>query len=141
MFGLLLAVYILIVLWYKFDPLLFYKVRVLFGRSLKVGDKVRLSGGYDGPTWINGSVFIDGEVVGFIKKNPDTKLTVVHLERTIKAKSVEGDYLVLSLRYVGAKWIRSEIVHVELFDSLPQEGGKSGVWIESHAVYKILAKV
>jgi len=49
---------------------------------------------------------------------------------------------VLELRYVGAEWNESEIVHVELCSLMPEakswQDRRRGVWVESHANYKII---
>jgi len=111
----------------------------MFG-TLKIGDKVRLNGGYDmEPKWLAGESFYIGTVIEFIPGQNKTSAAVVKLDRDITFDDTTGDILVLELRYDGAKWKKSETVHVELCNFVPEaatwKSRKQGKWIESHASY------
>jgi len=108
--------------------------------TLKVGDKVRLSGGYEmEPKWLVGESFYTGTVIEFILGQNKTSAAVVKLDRDITFDDTTGDIVILKLRYEGAEWKRSETVHVELCSFVPEaatwESRKQGRWIESHASY------
>jgi len=110
--------------------------------SLKVGDAVQLSGGYDfEPEWLAGTEHVDGSVIGFIPGQNETQAVVVRIERTLTYEGVSGDILVLELRYVGAVWGITGVVHIELCDFIPEtkpwNDRRQGKWAESHATYKL----
>jgi hypothetical protein len=109
--------------------------------GLQIGDLVELSGGYSfEPEWLAGVASVGGSVITFIPGQNETPAAVIKLDGPISYGGMTGDILVLELRYVGASWEPSEIVHVELCDFMPeamawQHRGK-GKWAESHASYK-----
>lgn len=112
-------------------------------RELRVGDRVELSGGYDmEPRWLAGREFVLGSLVGFIPGQNKNPAAVVKLDTPISIDGLTGDTLVLELRYVGAEWRATEIVHVELCDFAPEpkrwQDRRQGTWVESHATYKRL---
>ncbi|MBF6024005.1 hypothetical protein [Lysobacter niastensis] len=113
----------------------------LFGRRLRVGDRVRLEGGYDmEPRWLNGQSAYFGLCVDFIPGDAGRPAAVVQLEKAITFDGAQGNFLVLRLRYVGARWAKREVVHLELFSSPPnslQDPSTRGLWIESHASYRV----
>jgi len=113
----------------------------LLGLRLRVGDRVRLGGGYDmEPKWLNGKSAYFGQCVGFIPGQNGQSAAVVQLETAITFDGVTGSFVVLRLRYVGARWAKGEVVHVELFSSLPtslQDPSTRGLWVESHASYRV----
>lgn len=110
-------------------------------RRLKVGDRVKLSGGYDfEPSWLGGIAYYRGVVSAFIPGQDEAPAAVVRLDHTITAKGTTGEIVVLELRYVGQDWESTGTVHVELCDFLPEEKPwqqrRQGKWVESHATYK-----
>jgi hypothetical protein len=115
----------------------------IFRRHLHVGDRLRLYGGYDmEPHWLNGKETFTGKCVAFIKGQNKQLAAVVELDEPISFDDITGKTVVLELRYVGASWTKSEVVHVELCDFIPEDKAwkdrAQGVWVESHASYAIL---
>ena len=112
-----------------------------FGSRLRIGDCVRLSGGYDAePKWLTGSDALVGKCISFVPSDKRRTAAVIQLDKPITFDSVSGFYVALRLRYVGARWSKREIVHVELFAAPPvslQEASSRGLWIESHASYRV----
>lgn len=111
----------------------------MFG-TLKVGDRVRLSGGYDmEPKWLAGQDYYLGTVEEFIPGQNQNQAAVVKLDNAITFDDMTGDIVVLELRYVGARWKQKETVHIELCDFMPEAASwksrKQGKWVESHASY------
>ncbi len=86
-----------------------------------VGDRIRLSGGYDqGPGWLCGASHFDGVIAAFIPGQNVQQAAVVRLESPITFEGVTGEYVVLELRYGGAEWNETDTVHVELCDFYPE---------------------
>jgi len=109
--------------------------------KLKIGDRIQIGGGYDmEPKWLNEKENYTGVVKAFIPGQSESLAAVVELDEDIKFDDIVGNMIVLELRYVGAKWKKSEIVHVELCDFIPEEKSwkdrRQGKWVESHALYK-----
>jgi hypothetical protein len=108
-------------------------------RTLCVGDRIRISGGYWDAPWLDGRKFIDGTVAAFLPIVGDTQHLVVELDSEIASDLGRGRVAVLHLRYVGASWSNTGIVHVELCDFLPERTAstnrRKGNWVESHASY------
>lgn len=112
--------------------------------NLQVGDRVQLSGGYSfEPAWLAGRESVEGTVAAFIPGQNGTPDVVVELYEPITYQDVTGDIFVLQLRYVGAVWSASEVVHVELCDfrpePIPWQDRRRGKWAESHTTYKQLS--
>jgi hypothetical protein len=112
--------------------------------DLQTGSRVRLSGGYDfEPEWLAGKDSVEGFVAGFVPGQNETSAAVVKLEAPITTQGVTGEILVLELRYVGATWAPTGIVHIELCELLPEpkpwKERRQGKWVESHATYERLA--
>jgi hypothetical protein len=106
--------------------------------KLQAGDRVRLSGGYDfEPAWLSGKASVEGTVAAFIPGQNKNPAAVIKLDEPISAEGATGDALVLELRYVGANWGSTEIVHVELCNFMPEpkrwQDRRQGKWVESHA--------
>lgn len=106
--------------------------------ELRVGDRVRLSGGYDmEPNWLQSGTEFFGAVSEFIPGQNDNPAAVIDLDSTITVDSVTGRILVLELRYNGARWGTRNTVHVELCDFVPEpkawQNRKRGKWVESNA--------
>ena len=111
----------------------------MFG-TLKIGDRIRLSGGYDmEPRWLAGKDSHIGTVSEFIPGQNQAPAAVVKLDHAITVDDTTADIIVLELRYEGAKWKEKETVHVELCDFVPEAASwkfrKQGKWVESHATY------
>jgi len=115
----------------------------LFGRRLREGDRIRLSGGYEmEPKWLGGKDAYLGRCLKFISGQSKQPAAVVELDETIAINSLSGNVVILELRYAGARWRKREIVHLELCDFVPENKAwndrKRGEWIESHASYELL---
>ncbi len=119
----------------------------LFNRKrLKIGNRVKLWGGYStSPEWLSGKNAYYGEVVDFIPGYYKNEDAVVRLDEEISFSGIKGKILILTLRYKNAIWSKAEIVHLHLFDSIPQgdkwrlnKDGWDKSHIESHASYRIV---
>jgi len=111
--------------------------------KLNIGDRIQIGGGYDmEPQWLNGKAHFIGTVKAFIPGQNDTPAIIIELDGDAVFGKIQGKYLVLELRYVGAEWKEIETVHVELCDFVPEDESwqdrKQGKWVESHASYKKL---
>ena len=109
--------------------------------ALSIGDRISLSGGYDyEPRWLSGKSCHQGVISAIIPGQNETPAVVVRLEAPITVDGVTGEFVVLELRYVGAKWKETGTVHLELCDFVPEpkawQHRRQGKWIESHAIYK-----
>lgn len=119
-----------------------------------VGDRVRLSGGYDmDPGWlaVDRAGYL-GRVVAFIPGQNDQPAMVVELDQelvlphgagAVKDREVRGRFAVLELGHTGTDWATPRPrVHVELCADRPPPRPWSdrprGAWIESHATYVVL---
>jgi len=108
---------------------------------LKLGDRVKLYGGYDmEPRWLCGKAAHFGTVSSFIPGQEKEQAVVIKLDAPITVDDVKGDIVVLELRYVGATWKKHETVHIELCDFEPEpktwSERRQGKWVESHASYE-----
>lgn len=108
---------------------------------LRAGDRVELSGGYEQfPTWLASAQSVSGLIARFIPGQSDQLAAVVHLDGPLSADQATGSVLVLELRYRGATWEDTGIVHVELCDfepeSRPWQERAQGEWIEAAASYR-----
>ncbi len=121
--------------------------KLLKKRRLKLGDKVKLYGGYDiPPEWLEGKDAYYGNVVGFILGPYKEEDVIIKLNEEISVGETKGQVMVLTLRYKGAIWGETEIVHLHLFDNIPQKDKWCKIdkneWeknhIESHATYRII---
>lgn len=111
--------------------------------KLIVGDRLRLSGGYDwDPQWLQGHQHRVATITRFIPGQNDTPALVARLDDPISIDEITGQVVVLELRYRGANWDHTNTVHVELCDFEPEEktwkDRRQGKWIESHATYEKL---
>ena len=91
------------------------------------------------PQWLSGKRHYIRTVRAFIPGQNDSPAAVIQLDEAVSFEDVKGNYLVLELRYVDAKWKNNETVQVELCDFEPEEKSwqdrKQGKWVESHASY------
>lgn len=114
-------------------------------RRLQIGDRLRLFGGYSmPPEWLNGKEAYYGKVIKFIPGLYKKEDAVVQIDEELSFMGSRGKILVLTLRYKGANWKKSEIVHLHLFENIPQDDiwHNNDNWqknhIESHASYRIV---
>jgi hypothetical protein len=123
----------------NFDATLCWGMEMRDADELQVGDRIRLSGGYDvEPKFLQGKAELLGTLSKFIPGQNENTAAVVELDSSISVDGVTGNTLVLELRYKGASWRRTNTVHIELCDFDPEtkawQHRKQGRWIESHAV-------
>jgi hypothetical protein len=108
----------------------------VFGRRLRVGDRVRIRGGYsDQPEWLVGRESVTGYVSAFLPGGS----VEVQLDSAMSRGLVVYRVAVLSLRWKNARWLSSGVVHVELWEHSPSEKGAqlaAHEWVESHAAYR-----
>ena len=114
----------------------------LFKNEIKIGSEIKLLGGYESdPKWLNGKESYSGQVVTIIPGHNKEPSLVVKLNDTITFESYEGNYVVLELRHEGAKWINKGIVHIELYNSIPEDNQwqkrNKGTRVEAAASYEI----
>jgi hypothetical protein len=114
---------------------------------LKVGDRIVVSGGYfPDREWLQGREGYYATVAGFRLNTLILHSTdmIARLDQKIRIKDLEGDAFLLSLRYIGARWNDSEVVHVDLLTTVPTMKNwfsyqhwlmKNSLWVESHATY------
>ena len=112
---------------------------------LKVGDRVRLFGGYDQePAWLSWREAVRGTLASFIPGQNEEPAAVLRLDEPLTAEGAAGDIVVLELRYVGARWENHGVVHVELCDFDPEpktwSERRQGRWVESHASYEKMSQ-
>lgn len=119
--------------------------------SVELGRRIRLSGGYDfEPAWLDKRPWLEGEVAAWIPGQNREEACVVALDELLTAEGlvrgrreeVRGRYAVLQLRYEGATWEDTGVVHVELCEEMPQPKAwpdrPVGAWVESHATYELV---
>lgn len=111
--------------------------------ELTVGDRLRLSGGYDWePQWLQGQQHRMAAITRFIPGQNDAPAVVAHLDAPISIDQITGQVVVLELRYKGVRWDHANTVHIELCDFEPEaktwKDRRQGKWIESHATYEKL---
>ena len=114
---------------------------------LYIGDRIFVSGGYHQvPDWLLGGKEYEATVMDFRLNSLilHSRDIVVQLDQRIRIRDLEGDALLLRLRYIGARWIDSEVVHVDLLTTVPLMKNwfsyqrwlmKNSLWVESHATY------
>jgi hypothetical protein len=114
-------------------------------RRLQPGDRVKLFGGYDmDPEWLCGKNEHTGTLIRFMPGQNPKPAAVVRLDAPLTVQGVTGEFLVLELRFVGARWKDGETVHVELCDFDPEpitwKDRRRGKWVEAHASIGIVRK-
>lgn len=115
---------------------------------LKIGDRIRITGGYDmNPPWLNGGSGYDGVVTGFFeneiqKRHGDSAISVaIEFDNEIECKGVKAKYGYLLTRYADQIWeSENHGIHVYL-SKLPISNSadilsKDLIWAESHAGYR-----
>lgn len=116
-----------------------------FRRPLRIGDRLRLTGGYeDPPEWLQGHPYVCGRAVAFIPDKEGRSAVAVALDSPLFAEGTSYSFVLLRLRYADARWSRREFVHVELWVDVPSSvdskasGAPRHKWIESHAAYRVV---
>ena len=119
-------------------------------KRLKVGDRIKVSGGYDmDPPWLKGGSGYIAVVTGFFdnnieKREGDSAISAsIEFENEVEYKGINGKYGFLLGRYEGQTWDaenHGEHVHIS---SVPINSNTDikeelSVWAESHASYKII---
>ena len=110
--------------------------------AMKVGDTIKLYGGYDyEPEWLGKKDHQLATVIKFIPGQDSEPAAVVKLSQPITVESVTGEILVLELRHEGAKWFKKGTVHIELCNIIPDavrwQDRKQGLWVEAAASYAV----
>jgi hypothetical protein len=124
-------------------------------RTLQVGDRIWVGGGYDQAEWM--AVARDGPgywgtVIEFIPGQNVQPSAVVELDDevvlpegagAVRGREVRGRFLVLELGHEGTDWSTPRPrIHVELCDFRPErkrwQERRQGAWVESHATYDYL---
>src|SRR5579872_2266387 len=89
--------------------------------ELAVGDRLRLSGGYDwDPQWLREQQYRMATITRFIPGQNDAPAVVAHLDAPISIDQITGQVVVLELRSKGASWDGANTVHIELCDFEPE---------------------
>jgi hypothetical protein len=131
-------------------------------RCYKPGDRILVTGGYDmEPAWLAGGTGYPGVITVLADKSACVKLDAELVvsaaagkpwqdfgqgsARALRDATVaRGNWLVLSLAYVGAKWTDPvQRLHVGLCELEPNlstipKGGGAGYWVESHTTCRLL---
>ena len=114
--------------------------RRLPDHDVRIGDRIRLFGGYDDLSWLGGRNDVRGVVEDLVPGENDVPAAVVKLDEALHIRQTHGRWVVLHLRYVGATWQNVGIVHVELLEARPPAMPRyrpTGAHIESHATYEL----
>jgi len=115
--------------------------------KLKVGDRIRLFGGYDmNPPWLKGGdgynagvlSFFDNEIDG---RDGDSALSVlIEFDEEIEFKGFLGKFGFITSRWEGQTWETEGVVHVYICNSKIQTAAEinnvNSYWVESHVSYK-----
>jgi hypothetical protein len=119
-------------------------MQALAMKKLEQGDRIKFIGGYDPePLYLKYPPNNEriGKVIKFIPGQNEENAAVVKLDSPITAEGITGDILILELRHVGQTWHTEGPVHIELCNFMPEDTAwkerKQGLWIESHASFKI----
>ena len=114
---------------------------------MKIGDHIRISGGYDEDSPLRtGSGDLTGWVVSFVPGyEPDVSCAVVSLDAPLTCEGMTGTILVMELRDQGASWGHGQpgeqTVGLSLCSRVPTGAASPaghGTVIESHAVFEII---
>ena len=114
--------------------------RIVPDRHVRVGDRMRIFGGYEDIEWLGGRTDVRGVVEDFIPGEIDTPALVLKLDEALQTDRAHGRWVVLQLRYVGATWQNVGIVNVELLESRPPAMPRyrpTGSLVETHAAYEL----
>jgi hypothetical protein len=112
-------------------------------RAVKLGDRIKIAGGYDTDSLLRRVGELRGTVVSFVHGyEPRIYAAVVRLDSPIAADGITGDVLLMELRYTGASWDGgppgSQTVGLDLCSQIPSDGQRSCVTLETHAIFEVL---
>ena len=119
--------------------------------KLKVGDRIKLSGGYDmKPPWLKGGTGYFASVTGLFdngieKRKGDERLSAsIEFEDEMEHKGLKGKYGFILGRWEGQEWETSGTVHCYITTIPVTKAGDitqdNSVWAESHAHYERIDK-
>jgi hypothetical protein len=115
--------------------------------KLQVGDRIKLSGGYDmDPPWLKGGSGYYAKVIGFFdnnidKRKGDERLSAsIEFEEELEHRGFSGKYGFMLGRWEGQLWETSGTVHVHI-SNVPINNSsditkENSIWAESHAHYE-----
>jgi hypothetical protein len=116
--------------------------------AMNIGDKLRLSGGYDmNPRWLQARNEYYATVVAFLENNKKSSSTeklsaLIEFDEFVTFEGMTGKFGLLDLRYVGQAWENSGSVHVfllkEKINSIQARNEETSRWMESHATYEVV---
>jgi hypothetical protein len=123
-------------------------------RTLEIGDRIVVYGGYDyDADWLAANPDgYTGRVIEFIPGQNVQSVPVIELDEELvlpsgagaaRDREVRGRFLVLELGHEGTDWSTpTPRIHVELCDFRPEatrwQDRRQGAWVESHATYRII---
>jgi hypothetical protein len=114
----------------------------MFHKPLRIGDRVRISGGHqEPPPWLEGRDDVEGTVTGVVPRAQSVSYEVT-LDSPLARAATDYRFALLQLRFTDARWARNGVVHVELWAGAPSKA-TSGAdvpheHVESHAVYRAI---
>lgn len=112
-------------------------LQTLFGQRLRPGDRVRVSGGHEtAPRWLNGKEAYFGSFLGFIPGQSSEPAAIIQLDEPVVFGDITGSFLIMELRFVGARWAHHETVHLELCESLPPNKGSRERLSRGYSVHR-----
>ncbi|HSG42267.1 MAG TPA: hypothetical protein VLA72_03850 [Anaerolineales bacterium] len=118
-------------------------------KRLKVGDRIKLSGGYDmNPPWLKGGSGYLAKVTGFFdndigKRKGDERLSAsIEFETEMEHQGFKGKYGFILGRWESQEWETSGTVHCHIA-AIPITKSQditenNSVWAESHAHYEVV---
>ncbi len=117
--------------------------------KLEIGDRIKLSGGYDNnPLWLKGGSGYNAKVTGFFDnetegRRDDSRISAsIEFDKEIEYEGIKGKYGFILGRWEGQKWEKSGTVHCHIC-SVPISKAsditkENTVWAESHAHYECI---
>lgn len=114
-------------------------------RRLQIGDHVRLHGGHqEPPLWLQGRPDVRGQVMALVIRNGRAGYEVV-LDSPVVWNDTPYTFVLMQLRFKGARWLQSSVVAVELWASAPSlaaagTGEVRHEYVESHAAYEVIKR-
>jgi hypothetical protein len=113
-------------------------------KALRIGDRVRLSGGHQDPApWLQGRPEVYGRVTAFISRG-NSRAVEVAFESPFSYEGNTYPFAELRLLFKGASWSQHGVVHVELWTDAPtrllsnSEAVGHHKYVESHASYRVM---
>ena len=116
---------------------------------MKIGDRIRLFGGYDmEPQWLQGRNEYFANVLSYLDNNDERRSVagqvsaLIEFDESIEFAGISGKYGLVDLRYSNQSWENSGPVHVTLLkdkiDTINEKIKESSRWMESHAFYEVV---